>query len=55
MIFPTFSDLLAISEIDSNAFYVVEQARDVSKVLKPVCSPLGGWRQRNKQEIVRQG
>lgn len=39
-----------IHEMDENAFYVVEQARDVSKVLKPVMSPLGGWRQRNNRK-----
>lgn len=33
-----------VREIDGNAFYVVEVARDVSKVLKPY-TPLGGWRQ----------
>ncbi|AGF77169.1 hypothetical protein UWK_00588 [Desulfocapsa sulfexigens DSM 10523] len=39
-----------VYEIDSDAFYVVEQAKDVSKVLKPVYSPLGGWRQRNNRK-----
>lgn len=39
-----------IHEMDEDAFYVVEQARDVSKVLKPVMSPLGGWRQRNNRK-----
>lgn len=39
-----------IYEIDENAFYVVEQARDVSKVLKPVMTPLGGWRQRHNRK-----
>ncbi|SHO46783.1 Uncharacterized protein YebE, UPF0316 family [Desulfopila aestuarii DSM 18488] len=39
-----------VYELDSEAFYVVEQARDVSKVLKPVCTPLGGWRQRNNRK-----
>jgi uncharacterized protein YebE (UPF0316 family) len=28
---------------DQSAFYVVEQARDVSKVLKPSFTALGGW------------
>ena len=32
-----------VREIDANAFYVVEMARDVSKILKPVYTPLGGW------------
>lgn len=39
-----------VYEIDSDAFYVVEQAKDVSKVLKPVYSPLGGWRQRHNRK-----
>lgn len=39
-----------IHKIDSNAFYVVEQARDVSKVLRPVMTPLGGWRQRHNRK-----
>jgi hypothetical protein len=36
-----------VQEVDSNSFYVVEQAKDVRKVVKPVCSLLGRWRQRN--------
>lgn len=39
-----------VHEIDDDAFYVVEQARDVSKVLRPVCTPLGGWRQRHNRK-----
>ena len=39
-----------VYEMDEDAFYVVEQARDVSKVLKPVMTPLGGWRQRNNRK-----
>lgn len=39
-----------IHEYDTDAFYVVEQARDVSKVLKPIYSPLGGWRQRHNRK-----
>jgi len=35
---------------DPDAFYVVEQARDVSKVLKPVNTALGGWRQRHNRK-----
>jgi uncharacterized protein YebE (UPF0316 family) len=37
-------------KIDRDAFYVIEQARDVSKVLKPVMTPLGGWRQRHNRK-----
>ena len=36
--------------IDPALFYVVEQARDVSKMLKPICSPLGGWRATDKKK-----
>lgn len=39
-----------IMELDSEAFYVVEQARDVSRVLRPIYSPLGGWRQRHNRK-----
>jgi uncharacterized protein YebE (UPF0316 family) len=35
---------------DPNAFYVIEQARDVSKVLRPTYSSLGGWRATNKRK-----
>jgi uncharacterized membrane-anchored protein YitT (DUF2179 family) len=35
---------------DPNAFYVIEQARDVSKVLRPTYSSLGGWRSTNKRK-----
>ena len=33
-----------VRSFDSKLFYVIEQARDMSKVLKPVYSPLGGWK-----------
>lgn len=36
--------LPAIKEIDPDAFYITEQARDVSKVLRPVNTPITGWR-----------
>jgi uncharacterized protein YebE (UPF0316 family) len=39
-----------VNRIDNEAFYVVEQARDVSRVLKPVATPLGGWRQRHNRK-----
>ena len=35
---------------DPNAFYVIEQARDMGKILKPVYSPLGGWRAVQKRK-----
>lgn len=39
-----------VYELDQDAFYVVEQARDVSKVLRPVYTPLGGWRQKHNRK-----
>ena len=39
-----------VNEIDREAFYVIEQAREMSKVLKPVFTPLGGWRQRHNRK-----
>lgn len=39
-----------IRKIDENVFYVVEQARDMSKLFKPVYTPLGGWRARGKRK-----
>jgi uncharacterized protein YebE (UPF0316 family) len=39
-----------VREMDPEAFYVVEQARDVSKVLRPIYSPVGGWRSRYKRK-----
>lgn len=36
--------LLDVRAIDPNAFYVIEQARDISKVLRPTFAPIGGWR-----------
>ena len=35
--------LPAVRCIDPKVFYVIEQARDMSKVYRPICSPLGGW------------
>lgn len=35
---------------DPNAFYVLESARDVSRVLKPTFVPLGGWRTASKRK-----
>lgn len=39
-----------VQRIDPRLFYVIEQARDMSKVLKPVLSPLGGWRAVDKRK-----
>jgi uncharacterized protein YebE (UPF0316 family) len=39
-----------VQRIDPRLFYVIEQARDMSKVLKPVYSPLGGWRATDKRK-----
>jgi hypothetical protein len=35
--------LPAVRCIDPKAFYVIEQARDMSNVNRPICSSLGGW------------
>ncbi|MGB5984343.1 MAG: DUF5698 domain-containing protein [Desulfobacterales bacterium] len=42
--------LAEVKNLDAEAFYVVEQARDVSKVLKPVHTHLGGWRALNHRK-----
>jgi len=39
-----------VKERDPDAFYVIEQARDVSKVLRPTYAPLGGWRAVGKRK-----
>jgi len=39
-----------VQKIDPRLFYVIEQARDMSKVLKPFYSPLGGWRAIDKRK-----
>lgn len=33
-----------VKTMDPQAFYVLESARDVSRILKPTAAPLGGWR-----------
>ena len=33
-----------VKRLDKQAFYVIEQARDVSKILRPIHTPTGGWR-----------
>jgi uncharacterized protein YebE (UPF0316 family) len=33
-----------VQRIDSKLFYVIEQARDMSKAYRPIFSQLGGWR-----------
>ncbi len=35
---------------DPEAFYIVEQARDVSKVLRPIYQPITGWRAATKRK-----
>lgn len=42
--------LSEVQQIDPRLFYVIEQARDMSKVLKPVYSPIGGWRSADKRK-----
>lgn len=39
-----------VKQFDQNVFYIIEQARDISRVLKPVYSPLGGWRSESKRK-----
>jgi uncharacterized protein YebE (UPF0316 family) len=39
-----------VKSIDPKAFYVVEQARDVSKIVRPIATPLGGWRAVHKRK-----
>jgi len=39
-----------VRRIDPKLFYVIEQARDMSKIYRPICSPLGGWRAINKSK-----
>ncbi|WP_300463577.1 DUF5698 domain-containing protein [Desulfobacula sp.] len=33
-----------VKKLDEQVFYILEQARDISRILKPVSTPLGGWR-----------
>lgn len=42
--------LPTVRTIDPDAFYVIEQARDISKVLRPTYAPLGGWRAPDKRK-----
>ena len=42
--------LSEIKRMDEHVFYIIEQARDVSRVLKPVYTPLGGWRSRSNRK-----
>ncbi|WP_372679796.1 DUF2179 domain-containing protein [Desulfosarcina sp.] len=39
-----------VQRLDPRLFYVIEQARDMSKVLKPVSTALGGWRATDKRK-----
>lgn len=33
-----------VKKIDAHVFYIIEQARDISRMLRPLHTPLGGWR-----------
>lgn len=33
-----------VRKLDPQAFYIIEHARDMSKILRPMYSPAGGWR-----------
>ena len=39
-----------VQRIDPNLFYVIEQAREIRKMFKPVFSPIGGWRATDKRK-----
>jgi uncharacterized protein YebE (UPF0316 family) len=39
-----------VQRLDPKLFYVIEQARDMRRVLKPVSTPLGGWRSTDKRK-----
>lgn len=39
-----------INDVDANAFYTIEQLRGMNKILKPVHTPLGGWRTTDKRK-----
>lgn len=36
--------LPAVRRLDPEAFYIIEQARDMRRLLKPTAVPMGGWR-----------
>ncbi|WP_041273011.1 DUF2179 domain-containing protein [Desulforapulum autotrophicum] len=42
--------LAEAKKIDEHVFYIVEPARDMSHVLKPINTPIGGWRTRFKKK-----
>jgi len=33
-----------VKKFDKQVFYIIEQARDMTRVLKPLHTPMGGWR-----------
>ena len=39
-----------VKKFDKNVFYIIEQARDISNVIKPVYTHIGGWRGRFKRK-----
>lgn len=39
-----------VKQIDPEVFYIIEQARDISRMIKPVSTPLGGWRSISKRK-----
>ncbi len=39
-----------VQSFDQNAFYIIEQARDMRKILTPTSVPSGGWRSTRKQK-----
>jgi len=39
-----------VKQIDPEVFYIIEQARVISRMIKPVSTPLGGWRSISKRK-----
>jgi uncharacterized protein YebE (UPF0316 family) len=39
-----------VQSFDQNAFYIIEQARDMRKILTPTSVPSGGWHSTRKQK-----
>ncbi len=42
--------LSEIEKIDNQVFYVVEQANSMNRILRPVNTPIGGWRSRSNRK-----
>lgn len=42
--------LAEVNTMDKDAFYVIEQAKSMNKMLRPIHTPLGGWRSIDKRK-----